>query len=122
MEIEKYNVWMFLFLFSSLLNLAFIGGLSNLTAVSKNSGKMPVYAPEMNISETGSSKHFYFNYSENVNAFYLSDIFKIKNLYFSIGDIILFISFLLTIVLDLVLLKIYIVYRREKKCLFQKKF
>lgn len=121
MDIVKFNIWLFLFIFSGLLNVALIGGICNLMVVATNQGKMPVYEPTSNSSITGSERHFYFNKSTDVNFYYLSDIFNIGTLYFSIGDLTLLISFLSTLGMDLILLRYYLVYRREKKCLFAKK-
>lgn len=114
MDIAKFNVWLFLFIFSGLLNIALIGGFCNLMAVATNQGKMPVYKPTMTTSETGSERHFYFNNSADVKYYYLSDIFKIRTTHISIGDFLLFFSCLLTIGMDLILLRYYIIYRREK--------
>ena len=115
MELTKFNVWIFLFVLSSILNLAFIGGFFNLIVVNSNDCLMPVYEPTSNTSITGSETHFYFNKSTNVSFFYLSDIFKIGRLYFSLGDIILTLSFFFTAGMDLILLGYYLSYRREKK-------
>jgi hypothetical protein len=115
MNFKKFNVWLFLFIFSGILNVSLIGIFFNLYAISNNNCKMPVYEPARANLTLDSDRHFYFNESSQVDSFYLTDIFNVKTLYFSIGDLLLFISCVLGFGMNLILLKVYINYRRLKK-------
>lgn len=75
------------------MNLFLIGAFFNLLAISDNGGKMPVYTD--NPFET-SPRHFIFNNASEVNHFYLTDIMRASfvkqgfEVYFSIGDVIIY--------------------------------
>lgn len=62
-----------------------LGVAFNTVAVFNNDCKMPVLASYNYNGE----KHFTFNNKDDINFFYLSDIFKLFQFHFSIGDIFL---------------------------------
>jgi hypothetical protein len=95
MELENLNVWFFLFIYSSLLNLAFIGLLLNYRVIMNNNGLMPVYISDKDYY-IESNQHFVFSDKNEISYFYLADIFRIRNDFFSIGDIIITFSLILT--------------------------
>lgn len=75
-----------------------IGSMTNFAVMLRNNGKMPIYLSYEFIDET------YFSFqdfsSEEVNYPYLADIIWLNNYVMSVGDIIIYLSFLfLTIVL-----------------------
>jgi hypothetical protein len=113
MDAKNFNVWLFLFIFSGLLNVSLIGGMCNLMVVANNEGKMPVYEPFSNSSVTSSERHFYFNDSTSINYYYLSDIFKIGTLHFSIGDSILLTASIMTFFMNIILIIYYIKFRKQ---------
>ena len=84
---EKYpfnnmNIWVIVMI---------VGALLNILAIASNDGKMPVLADQsVNLSNLGS--HFVFQDYTEVNKYYITDIFKMGGIYFSIGDVIMFIS------------------------------
>lgn len=63
--------------------ISFFGGMMNLTVLTTNDGRMPVY---WEIDSTKS--HFSFQNFDEVQNPYLSDIFHIGNRIFSLGDLI----------------------------------
>jgi len=68
----------------NLFILIFILGIaSNSIAVLHNDCKMPFYAPY----EYLSGSHVSFYEKGEINFYYLADIFKIRNIYFSFGDL-----------------------------------
>lgn len=83
--------------FSVCLNIMLIGGLLNLTATSENRGRMPVYGTIFD-----SNTHFQYDNPYSVNFHYLSDIFEIdygsSGMYFSIGDVLAFLGFVLVLI------------------------
>ena len=91
-EINKNGMYFFILFIC--VNGMWIGTIFNFLAIQYNEGKMPVLG---NFS-TDSTKHFTFQNKSEVNYYYFSDIFRIKNLYFSLGDFIM-IFFLMILVM-----------------------
>lgn len=83
---QQINDLKFGFYLVVLLCLFICGGMINMGVVAKNNGKMPVYSSWHYEDET----HFTFQNKSEVNLFYFTDIFRIKNAYFSIGDLVMF--------------------------------
>jgi hypothetical protein len=71
------------------------GGFMNTTAVNSNGGRMPVYAPNIEYSD---STWFTYSNFDNVKFPMLTDVINIGNKYISIGDIFLYMGFFLLIV------------------------
>lgn len=65
-----------------------IGGACNFLVVTSNSGKMPVLSEY----DLLTSRHFTFTEENEVNYWFLSDVFRINIVYFSLGDILVFLS------------------------------
>ena len=69
------------------MNLFLIGAVMNMTVVSYNEGRMPVYSSDFFQSD---NTHFTFNNPSEVNMPYLADIFNFQGwIYYSVGDILL---------------------------------
>ena len=100
-----------LIIFSIMFNMVLLGGIFNLTATSENSGRMPIYSIETFSDNT----YFSFNNFSEIRFPYLSDIFHIKNIYFSIGDILIFSSLILTIIFEIFYIKKNLVNYYKKK-------
>jgi len=80
--------------------IVFAGSIFNMLVISFNDGKMPVYT----MNPVSSQKHFQFTDFNQVLYPYFSDIINIKGIIFSIGDIIIYLSFLgmfITIILHI---------------------
>lgn len=67
----------------------------NIFVCEKNSNLMPVKTDYIIVSEIIShdGEHFYYNDFEDVNYPFLTDIFEIKNMIYSIGDLLMFCSY-----------------------------
>lgn len=104
--------WKYLFIFSFFVNLAFFGSFLNHIALMQNGWKMPVYSQEYFITD---NLHFTFSDKSSVNFFYLTDIFNISNLYFSIGDLIMFIAFSFTIAENIFIFYIILEHKKQYK-------
>jgi hypothetical protein len=78
-KIEKI---FFIYLFFYLLGI-----FLNLTAIFLNDFRMPVYTQ----NEINSKLHFTYQDFSMIKVWYLTDIFKLKGLIFSIGDVFIFI-------------------------------
>lgn len=82
--IKKINEFGFLFFILCIaLFLTFIGASMNIQAILSNNCKMPV----LTNSDWELPTHFSFQDRSQINHFYFADIFRIKNGYFSLGDI-----------------------------------
>jgi hypothetical protein len=77
------------------INIFLIGAVINLLTISENGGKMPVYT---NRTVDTDERHFLFNESEQVEMFIFTDILHMSftnlgfEIFFSIGDVIIYIS------------------------------
>ena len=91
---SKYyrNLW----ILTTFLVVILFGAVLNLNAIINNDNRMPVWDNYDSWCHN-SSTHFCFTDKNNVNMFYLSDIFHIDffyfEMYFSIGDILIFTLF-----------------------------
>lgn len=74
-----------LFVISLLFNLLFIGALLNSQVILVNGGKMPVQVSLVSNKNT----HFAFQEKDEVELYYLSDIFSFGRFNWSIGDFLL---------------------------------
>jgi hypothetical protein len=88
-ELTKEDGFIWFFLTISFLVLM-IGSSCNFKAISSNHGMMPVYNCYGGCSD---SEHIEFSNKTKINNFYLVDILKIKQFYFSVGDLFLWIGF-----------------------------
>lgn len=108
------------------MNLFLIGAFLNLLTISENGGKMPVYT---NNTFPTSPRHFIFNESSQVKNFILTDIMHVAfvdkgfEIYFSIGDVIIYATGITFVIYCVVVLFIDIRYlirefrkTRKKKC------
>jgi hypothetical protein len=86
----RFNLLIRLMLCVALLFVSITGGILNLTVVTTNGGKMPVYCETR--CAISSEKHFIYNDHEDINFFYLADNFAIGYIAFSVGDILIFAS------------------------------
>jgi len=79
-----YTLWL-------LTVIILIGATLNFHAVISNGGRMPIESPHYLETET----HFTFQDKDDIKNYYLTDIINIKNLYISIGDLMLGVSLVL---------------------------
>lgn len=75
----------------SLMLSIFIGGAVNLTAIMTNDGRMPVYTKDLYIND---SNYFSYDDPNEVKMHIYTDKFRVGNIFFSIGDIIIVSSFI----------------------------
>jgi len=91
--LKKINL---LFKFNLLISIIILGALFNVFVVATNDGRMPVYSLSQD-----TDTHFGFQEREEINNWFLSDIFRlpIKNpsIFFSIGDVIMILSYFVLI-------------------------
>jgi len=80
-----------------------LGTILNISAMVFNENKMPVYFPDQEVQV--SEDYVTFSNFNEVDYPYLSDIFKIRNLRFSIGDVLMFGTF--TSIIFLTILNIF---------------
>lgn len=66
----------------------------NMFAVDQNGGKMPVLAGY----SAESAQHIFFESKEHINVLYLTDIFYVWGIYFSLGDVVIYLSGVSTMV------------------------
>lgn len=78
----------------SLLLLCLVGGFMNLTVMATNGGKMPFYDK----IEFSSQSHFSFTNFSEIRYSYLADIIPIGNRILSIGDVVMSLSLILTLI------------------------
>jgi len=99
MKIEEINFkYIENVIFCSLsLLLIFIGYITNTICVINNGGRMPVLS-EYHFSD---SLHFSYNDKSTVSKWYLSDIFKVGAVTFSIGDFLVYFGVLLGIIFSI---------------------
>jgi hypothetical protein len=81
-------------LFIFILNFFIIGVCMNFLVVTGNGGKMPVLFHEFEFEH---DRHFSFTDCDDVSYCYLSDIFQISDIMFSIGDLFIIFSLILLI-------------------------
>jgi len=85
-------------LINNLIFIIMMGAFLNIGVVMNNNLKMPVYYNNIDEAPQNLDKNYIaFDNFENVKYPYFSDIFKIKNLWFSIGDTLIVAGFLLVI-------------------------
>ena len=87
------------------------GGVMNFKAIQHNQGKMPVLMNFYYFSDT----HFSYENKSEVNVWYFTDIIKIRNSYFSIGDMLLFTGAFAFIVWSFYLILRYRKYSKDFK-------
>lgn len=91
----KYR-WNLLLILSLCANIILLGSSMNMFATSENHGKMPVYSERQNYYFADKT-HFSYSNKEEVNVWYLTDIFYTTNsrneIWYSVGDVFLFAGF-----------------------------
>lgn len=116
MKQKKINFSLFIILYNLLFTLFLIGALLNLMAIINNDCKMPVLNANPELIAM-SNRHSLFTDKSEVKFYYFTDIFKINQNYYSIGDILMRGVSGLVISLNLVLTYIYInnrIWKKEK--------
>jgi|GEM_PF-5092016 len=98
-----------------ILNIAFIGAILNLTVMTNNYGKMPVYIGYY----FNEPHHFGFIYPNEVKLWYLSDIINLSNRfyehYLSVGDVLCYLAFFGSLTFCIIHIKtIYRIYKKSK--------
>jgi len=91
----KKEIVLFAIFSLSLLLIMFGAGL-NITAVTSNGCRMPVYTYDYNFS---SNTHFTFTNRSSVNNFYLTDIINLNYVSLSIGDILIVLGLIISMYL-----------------------
>lgn len=86
-EYYKYLMWILL-----ALNLFTIGGMSNLIAIATNGGKMPIIT---NLFEANTRTFFTATSSDLINSPELADKFVFFGRIHSLGDIVIYLSFII---------------------------
>lgn len=104
-NLEKYLLFIIISYF-----ILLIGTSCNFIAIDNNSGKMPVIN-----SFVDNEEHIGFFEKEEINNYYFSDIIKISILKrtFSIGDLLIFFSFILMIIYSFLSIKELIRRKRD---------
>lgn len=80
------------------ITLILIGGSINFVAILSNDGRMPVYTDQY----INNKYHFSYNDPETIKLHKYSDIYKINNIFFSIGDIIMICGVILFNVVNII--------------------
>jgi len=89
-------------LIQDLFLIFLLGAILNISVMVFNENKMPVYSKQ----DVSVPEHYVlFSDFEEVNYPYLSDIFKIKGLRFSVGDVLMF--SMVTSIIFLTIINIY---------------
>lgn len=90
-SIKQLNLFVKIF---TLCFLCLLGATFNINVLLSNGLKMPVYSQTLNYN---SDTHFTYNDTSKINYPFFSDWIHVGNSYYSIGDIIMFISLSATI-------------------------
>jgi hypothetical protein len=102
---EKQKYYFLIFLISLGFNLMFIGGILNQVAMHFNENRMPVLMYGGN-TYTDNNFHLYYLDITEAKMYALSDIFKVGNSTYSIGDIIIWSSVLFLFIISIKLIKL----------------
>jgi hypothetical protein len=105
---RKIDLWTRFFLFAFLF---LCGGVLNLSTVMRNEGRMPVYNPHFYFE---SSSHFAYYDRADVNMWWATDIINWGVGIVSIGDVIVFFSFVGVMIIQFQMLKFKRDERRQK--------
>jgi len=109
-EIDKTLALWFSFLFLFLFILSIFGAICNLFVVNQNGGRMPVYNSDLN-----TNKHFGYIDNGKIAYPFLSDIIKIGDYIFSIGDIFIIFSILFSFSLYVWIVYLTYTFHNSKK-------
>jgi len=73
--------------FQNIIIIILLGVILNLSVIIFNDSKMPIFFKDVNTPVN--NEYVVFNNSEDINYYFLSDIFKLGRLRFSIGDVLM---------------------------------